>query len=325
MNKASILFEEVPFETLHSIVKRYVGHAEEIKCTLLKGGLFNTTYKLTLPLLQRNLILRLGPVNRQHLLPFEHQLMKAEEMAYQLLSTRNIPCPEVLVCDNTKQYLDRDFMITACIPGISLADESISEESKKDIYMQVAGLTARMHSITGPAYGRIADLLQGRGHHKWQEFLLAHTAEVGDSCLKYGVFKPEEVQRILRIYEGNSELYRNIETPRMLHGDLWAGNVLVQRSPEEERYEVTAILDADRALFGDSDFEYASPWLPFSGEVIDESFLRDDVRILKMDTYRMLFAFIDTYIWNVQYRDRAQFESNKQRTLDMLRSIEIRL
>ena len=50
-----------------------------------------------------------------------------------------------------------------------------------------------------------------------------------------------------------------IDTPRLLHADLWDGNVLVR--PMSSGWEVAAIIDGDRALYGDIDFEFASGWM----------------------------------------------------------------
>ena len=53
---------------------------------LLSGGLFNTTYRLET--VTKTAILRLGPVNRHLLLPYERNLMAAEGDILQLMKRK---------------------------------------------------------------------------------------------------------------------------------------------------------------------------------------------------------------------------------------------
>lgn len=328
MNVNSKIYEELPAQKIYEIVQKHFGSSTNIEWSLLKGGLFNTTYKLVLHSPLREFVLRVGPVNRQFLLPFEQHLMNAEVDVYNLFSRNQIPCPTVLVCDTTKSIVDRDYMITEYIPCVPLSDETIPQDVKDELYEQAGRWTAQIHSITGSKFGRVSDIQQSGGYNAWDGFLESQARETGEKCLEFEVFDKSVVSRIIKIYEDNSRLYENITVPQLIHADLWAGNILVRLNTITNKYELAAIIDADRALFGDVDFEFASPW------ITSESFLkgygkydkhRDDIQAFKKATYQLLFHFIDTYVWKVQYNNIVDYENNKRLTMELLTSIEARI
>lgn len=324
----SKIFKELTDEEIQRIVKRHIQPYSGLQITMLKGGLFNTTYKLTLGSPSRELVLRIGPVNRQLLLPYEQDLMKAERYVYELLSSRQIPCPHIVACDTTKSFIDRDYTITEFIPSVPLTDLSAPEEDQVKLYEGIGSWTRRMHGVTGARFGRAADVEQGRGFERWGDFLTAQAAQIGEHCLQHHVHDEATVTRVVRLLEDQSRFFDQITTPHLVHTDLWAGNVLVGTDPANGRYEVAAIIDADRALFGDIDYEFASPWL------INDAFLRgyggynlsgDESHLLKMDMYRLIYSYIDAYVWKVQYDNTAEYENNKKRLDELLQSIEARI
>ena len=71
-----------------------------------------------------------------------------------------------------------------------------------------------------------------------------------------------------------------ITVPHLIHGDLWYGNILVDR----ER-NLAAMIDGDRALFGDPEFELATGWM------ISDSFLEGYGRGLDMSEEAVKTAY----------------------------------
>jgi len=58
-----------------------------------------------------------------------------------------------------------------------------------------------------------------------------------------------ELQLILDLVRGKPDRLDEIQQPRLLHGDLWLFNILVRRNADGP--DITGILDADRAWWGD--------------------------------------------------------------------------
>ena len=91
------------------------------RTTMLKGGLFNTTYTLESDDAPgKKYVLRCGPVRRELLLPYELHLMDADCWAYGKMAAVGIPTSTVVHKDTTKTLLDRDFMIVEFIESTQL-------------------------------------------------------------------------------------------------------------------------------------------------------------------------------------------------------------
>ncbi|MGM1049295.1 MAG: phosphotransferase family protein [Bacillota bacterium] len=319
----SRIFKELSVREIHDLVSLHFGISKDIEINLLKGGLFNTTYKLKLLSMQRELVLRVGPVNREYLLNFEQNLMAVECHVYDLFTKRGIPCPVLLASDFSKSTIDRDYMITEYINSKPLSDESIPSEAKDHLFEQAGKWTAEIHKISGPKFGRVSDILRNEGHDNWGQFLISHITEICEKCLQFGVLDQKIMNRIIHVFENIKDIYKSVTTPKLVHADLWAGNVLVASENNGNLNELAAIIDADRAVFGDIDFEFASPWM------INDSFLKgygkynnDPEKQTKMNSYKLIYSFIDTYVWKVQYQNENEHENSKRRTIEILKLLE---
>ena len=105
--------------------------------------------------------------------------------------------------------------------------------------------------------------------------------------------------------------------PRLVHADLWAGNVLVfPQSPAR----LAAIIDADRAFFGDSELEFSLGW------TANEGFMAGYGRPLSPEKearerralYRLLFALWDGYVYQAEYNMPQEMERTRERARALL-------
>ncbi|MFD0713402.1 phosphotransferase family protein [Paenibacillus sp. GCM10027626] len=328
MNLHSRIYQDLTEEMIKEIVRHHFGVSSSVEAIPLKGGLFNTTYKLIFHSSNRELVLRAGPVNRHLLLPFEHDLMSAERRVYDLLTQKGIPCPKVIVCDTTKLMIDRDYMITEYLPSTPLSDPSIPEASQTKLLEETGEWIAQMHAITGNKFGRMAPDACDGSDVDWWSFLCKHVQDVSTQCAKFDVFDEQTINRVTQLFEQNSWLYRSVNRPHLIHTDLWAGNVLVQQLEGTDRHKVAAIIDADRVIWGDTDYEFASPWMMNEHFFKGYGEMRGDettIRQLKLDTYRLHCSYTEAYIWQVQYATPEEFEQCKRRIFELLDTIEPRL
>jgi fructosamine-3-kinase len=321
MNKESKLYRELSIEELNKIVNYHFGETNQYRAKLLTGGLFNTTYHISFINSTKEIVLRVGPVNTHLLLPFENNLMRAEEYVYQLLREKNIPCSQVLVCDTSKSLINRDYMIVVYIVSRPLSEIELSEDIKTKLYYQVGMYTAKMHKITSSKFGRVSEIVCGYGYSSWSEYLNNEMSMLCTKLLAYSIFTNSEVGLFKLVLNKYKDLLNEIQTPHLVHADLWAGNILVQCN--EDNYEVAAIIDADRAVFGDTDFEFASPW------IINESFICGYGQVegektcaeTRKNIYRLLYSLIDTYVWSVEYDNQENSRNNKNNSLQMVQEL----
>ena len=309
MNKESFLFQEVSHEDIQKIMDEALGYAGSFECRLLNGGLFNTTYLVECEGMVRY-VLRLGPVNRQLLLDFEHNLMNAECYVYSLCRQNGIPGSEVMCCDTSKKIIDRDFMIVKYIDSVSLCGAEITEKEKSEIYREVGRNTKTLHSIKSENFGRVSEVLQGIKFVSWAEYLLFEVRSILSKGRSVQLWDEAYQKRMEQFFIDNYMILDEVKSASLIHTDLWEGNVLIKSG------KCVAIIDPDRAIFGDVEMEFASPWM------INDDFISGYGEVnhspgwrKKQKIYQVFFCLIDAYVWKFEY-------DQPQRTKELLDKIE---
>ncbi len=97
-------------------------------------------------------------------------------------------------------------------------------------------------------------------------------------------------------------------------------NVLVRE--QNGRWQVAALIDVDKAIFGDSTLEFAFPTL------LNDDFLRGYGRRpppapaaqFRQHAYRLLYSFMYAYIWHAQFDNRDRYQAAK---LDGLAAMDL--
>lgn len=320
MNTGSSLFQEIGLELIRKIVSYHL-HTEEISdVKLMDGGLFNTTYRLVCGPDNQKVILRLGPVNRHLLMGFEEHLMEAEDKVYELFSLHGIPCPRVLATDTSRSLLDRDLMLTEYLESTAMLKAGLGEEEKKPLQLETGKYAAVMHSITSSQFGCIYDCMHGNGFSSWYDFLYDYVSDIVERSYIHHAFTRQEADAILALYSRKKELFENIQTPCLVHTDLWEGNLLLKQEPGT--WSLAAIIDADRAIWGDPDFELASGWIItdsfLEGYGMDRAAYMTPERVERRRLYSLVYDLIDTYVGKAEYNQPEQYKNGYNRVMGYL-------
>lgn len=315
MKNGSLLYAECDIKTLRLLAARHFSDTDLERAELLKGGMFNTTYRLDLSD-GRKYVLRLGPVNRHLLLPFEHGMMAAEAYVYELCAKAGICVPKVEAVSSDRSIVDRDYMLTGFIPSVPLSEYS---GDTKSVYRSLGEMTARLHSIRGNKFGRVSEILRGGGHASWGEAILAEFYNWESAALPSGWSDERTARRVEKAFLTCVPVLDDIGIPALVHADLWAGNVLVNRNGS-----LAAIIDADRCLFGDPAFDFAEGWLDKDG-FSDGYGLREQMTPssrLRRTLYRLLYTLLDGYVYACEYQDHKSSEECRRTAMNLLLQLE---
>lgn len=313
MNTKSSVFKELTKQELSEIVVAQF-HTNQFSCSLLSGGMFNTTYLLEVDC--KKYVLRVGPVNRHLLVPFEQGLMEAENLFNNLCKKQNIPTSNVVACDTSRKIVDRDYMIVDYIESTALC--LVNDLSKDSFYQQVGSYAKEIHAITNNKFGRLSSIIGGESYDKWSDCLIDEMKKITSICLEFNFITRKEKEDFDNTYIQYKDLFDEIVTPNLTHCDLWEGNILVNGS------DVVAIIDGDRSFFGDVDMEFASGWM------INEHFIKgygqpvkqDKNSVLRRKLYSVLYNLTDAYVWQNEYNEPENSKINKMSAFKMLREIK---
>lgn len=318
MNFQSSLFQEVSIDTIRDIFEQALGEKKIWKAELLDGGMFNTTYFVEYGD-SRKAVLRLGPVNRPLIMGFEENLMEAEKYVYTCCKKIEIPCSNILACDTSKQIVDRDFMIVEYIPSVVMVKAELTEKKRNSLYLQMGQYLAKLHQVNGNGFGFLSRICAGKSFEKWSDALIYEVEDIAGRLVRLEGLSAADAEKIRLKFEENRELLDKIKIPQLLHTDLWEGNVLL----DEETMEIAAIIDSDRAVFGDIDFEFASPWMQNPslcegyGGVMQEALTPD--RIKRRELYQIFFCLLEAYVGYGEYNNLELYEERKRELLELMK------
>lgn len=242
-------------EELAAMVRRGMssGMSGEVKSWAeLTGGSYNAAYAVTLAD-GRELVLKVAPDPRLRLLTHEVDLMRTEVDFYRRAGAVGVPVPEVVYADFTRTLLECDYAFLSRVPGESLeaVKAHMSESELAALRAELAGITARLHAVTGPAYGYPL-----RGSRSWQPTWRAAFGAMVDDILadarRLGSELPAPPDRIGELMHRNDDALDTVDRPALVHYDLWDGNVFVADG------RITGLIDGERAFFGDPVAELVS-------------------------------------------------------------------
>jgi aminoglycoside phosphotransferase (APT) family kinase protein len=155
--------------------------------------------------------------------------------------------PKTLLVDFTHQLIDRDYMFQSFIDGErwdNVTDE-LSPVENNILWEQFGELTKRIHEVRGEMFGIP---LPGFLFPSWSEAIvdrLERTIQAG----REKRLEVPELASILELIRSHPQPLDEVQIPRLLHGDLWFFNILIQRNTNGP--SIVGILDADRSWWGD--------------------------------------------------------------------------
>ncbi|NUT95570.1 MAG: aminoglycoside phosphotransferase family protein [Saccharothrix sp.] len=230
--------------------------------TELTDGWFNTAYRVRLHD-GRDAVVKLAPPADAAVLRYERGIMATEAMVYRRVAALpGVPSPELL-------FAGPDFLAVSVLDGVPWDKADLPEDAQRALRRELGAITARLHTLA-PEDGRFGYPApeSALSAPDWRtaftamvDALLAD-AERWESPL--GV-TPGEVRAL--VADGGYAL-DEVTEPRLVHFDLWPGNIFVD-APPDGGPRITGLIDHERAFWGDPAAELVS--LAFGGDAGPDS------------------------------------------------------
>jgi aminoglycoside phosphotransferase (APT) family kinase protein len=239
--------------------------------TELTDGWFNTAYRVLLDD-DRPAVVKLAPPADVEVLRYERGILTTEAMVYRRIAALpggGVPTPELL-------HEGEEFIVLSLIEGEpwDKADDRLPAAAKTELRRELGSITARLHTLA-PEDGRFGypAAHSALSASDWRTAFTAMTEALLDDAERWraplGV-SPAEIRRL--VGEGAPTL-DEITEPRLVHFDLWPGNIFVDPGSgptgDGRRVRVTGLIDHERAFWGDPAAELIS--LAFGGDAGPDS------------------------------------------------------
>jgi len=245
----------ISHKTIELLIRHGLGSGTKvISAKSIRGGLFNTSYKVELAD-KRIVVLRIAPPKDKKLLGVEKQLLSREAHIYRYLEGTEVPVPKLLFSDFSRKIIDRDYIISEFKEGHTAFyhQRHLKKQEMEHIYRELGEYTRLIHS------------LENRGHwfgypppfapyKKWSDFIIKYVRSLEEDLEDHPYLRLPKEYSLSNIAKKIAPHLDKVKTPRLIHGDLWLRNILIRK--QQGHYKISAILDWDRSLWGDPYFEW---------------------------------------------------------------------
>jgi aminoglycoside phosphotransferase (APT) family kinase protein len=213
-----------------------------IEVTELKAGLFNNTYRINTP--ENAYILKVAPERDTDVFYNERYLMQRERSISRQLQSVSPLIPEYLSFFTVG---DRDAFLQPLIQGRLWHEalSSLSEDENAKLWKQLGAFARLLHNCSGDQFGYPAPC---KGFNLWSEFIVDNVEGMVEDCRRLDALC-EEVADYLRHLQHFLPLLDQVKTAKLLHGDLWPRNVIIDGVGAD--IHLKAVFDGERAFWGD--------------------------------------------------------------------------
>ena len=252
IERASATFQQpLTEEQITAVARRAFGEGVEVVSAIELGdGTYNSTYRVALAT-GLEAILRAAPEPGRQLRS-ERALMRNEHAAAPYFAPIAALLPRTLCVDFTHDLIGRDYMFQTIVPGIPAREglEAYARERWTSFFRDLGTITQRIHAVCGTSFGPII----GPAFTTWSEAMRATLADIATDLDDLGL-DPVDVRELLDIATRAKDVLDEVREPRLLHGDLWTINIMVE--PDAPEPTVGGLFDCDRVTWGDPESDWA--------------------------------------------------------------------
>ncbi len=237
-------------DRLEACVRRHLPEADgPVTFERIRTGKFNTSYYVHAG--GEDLVLRIAPPAGAVFCFYERGMMKQEPAIHRLLREETrVPVARVVALDDSRETIDRDFLLMERLPGTALSDGPACDPDR--ILEAVGRCLAEVHALTADAYGYLGAHRPMEPQTTWAEAFRVMWGKLIEDIVATSHYDAAEAKRLVGLLEAHLALFDRPAEASLLHMDIWSQNLLV-----DGEGRLSGIVDWDRALWGDPEIEFA--------------------------------------------------------------------
>lgn len=231
-----------------AITKRNLGKAAA-SVKELTDGWANTAYQVILED-GGAVIVKAAPASNTKMMSYEQGLMQTEVGVLRLVKEAgDLPVPAVYAHDASESLVDCEYFIMEMLEGepYNKVKEGLTKDQRKQIDYQLGVYNRQLNEIRGKRFGLYA---AADGNSSWRETFQSLLLGVLADGEREGVRLPADYDVIRTEAALRFGALDEVTEPRLIHWDLWDGNVFIKDG------NISGIIDFERALWGDPLMEH---------------------------------------------------------------------
>jgi aminoglycoside phosphotransferase (APT) family kinase protein len=238
-------------DQITAMARRAFGEGTDVVSAIELGdGSYNSTYRVALAS-DFEIILRVAPEPARQLRA-ERAFMRNEHAAAPYFAPIAALLPRTLCVDFTHDLIGRDYMFQTIVPGIPAREglEKYPRERWTPFYRDLGAITKQIHAVRGDSFGPMI----GPRFPTWSGAVRAALADIVADLDDAGL-DTAGARELADMSAANEAILDEVREPRLLHGDLWTINVMIE--PDAPEPTVCGLFDCDRVSWGDPESDWA--------------------------------------------------------------------
>lgn len=242
--------QSVTTEQVQAICRRAFGSDTQVVSAVEFGnGMYNNTYRVDIGE-NRPIILRVAPEPaRQYRI--ERELMRNEHASVPFLAPIAPMIPRTLAADFTREIIGRDYLFQTMLDGVP-APEGIGHYPRPQwtsFFRQMGEIAGSIHAVRGERFGSVT----GPWFDTWSGAVIALFADLAADLDDAGLHSAD-VRDVAAAAHEHEAVLDEVTEPRLLHGDLWTVNVMMEPGAAEPT--ISGVFDNDRTSWGDPESDW---------------------------------------------------------------------
>jgi aminoglycoside phosphotransferase (APT) family kinase protein len=236
-------------ETIETLVRTAFGNNTKPKnIEELREGWYNTAYAMELSTGEKT-VLKVSPPDDAAILTYEKDIMHTEVETMLLVKDNpEIPVPCIMSFDFSQTSIPNNyfFMEYIACPVWNDISKDLTEAQNKAILHQLGHITAHINSYCNDEFGYYA--LEPK-YTTWMDMVLTMFHMLFGDAETYAVQLPITLDEVNTLLKVQTHHFAEIRQPRLVHWDLWQGNVFIDIDGGEPR--ICSVIDFERVFWGD--------------------------------------------------------------------------
>ncbi|MGC9349677.1 MAG: fructosamine kinase family protein [Anaerolineae bacterium] len=190
-----------------------------VRCTgveRLHGGMINSVLRLSFDRAPHTAVIKLSS---------EGKSFAGEARALRYLHARGFPCPEVYLEREDAELIPYAFLLLETLPGRSLAHGYLPEPDQDRVERELAEVLVALHQHKRGTFGGIG----GEGEERWLDVFMPRLHRVRAEPEVQQRLPSDVLRDVDHAIEAAEALLQDQGQPTLIHGDIWAANVIVHK------------------------------------------------------------------------------------------------
>ncbi|MEU6714445.1 aminoglycoside phosphotransferase family protein [Nonomuraea sp. NPDC046802] len=231
---------------IQAVCHRVFGADARVSSAVELGlGMYNSTFKVTVEGRDRPVVVRFAPEPARQCVS-EREFMRNEYATVPYLAPIAPLMPRIIAADWSHELVGRDYLVQTLLDGVP-APEGLSDYPRPTwtgFFRRLGEITRIIHDVRGPGFGTVA----APRHATWSRAVTESLHDIASDLDDAGL-DSADLRKAAALAEERHAVLDEITEPRLLTGDLWTVNVMIDPGAPEPT--ITGVLDLDRTSWGD--------------------------------------------------------------------------